>query len=179
MNQKHLPYYLPKNQKDQLTFLAESLNIPRHMVINGDNQLLETMCGVMIYRHLDVSQKIEVMKLIRTYKGSPLEGKLIESAILPTINPQWGIWSLTNEELKKDAEYHAFLDSIANYVGATASGMAVKDLAEKTWKLKKIGRGSIATIVIWAAILFNQSELNKANTEISRRKSSMKTSKFY
>ncbi len=178
MTPQDLPYYLPKNPRDKLIFLAEILDIPRTMVINGGQTELEAMCGVIMYRHLDPHQRIDVFKLIRSLDG-PLQGRLVQATTLPLVNPQWGIWSLTNEELTNDAKYHEFLDSVASYIGLTASGVAVKDLAKNVWSSRKIGKGGFVTIVIWAAVLFNQSELEKANAEISRRTPSMKTSRLY
>jgi len=179
MHLTDLPYHLPDNQQKQLLFLAKILELPRGWVINGGKNELHAMCGVILYRHLNASQRVEVMSLIRTLPRK-LEGKLVSAALLTTYgNPQWGIWSLTNDELTKDSQFHTYIDTISSLIGITASGMGIKELAENAWKMKKIGKGGIVTLVTWSALILNKSELNKVNEEITRRKSVMKVSRFY
>ena len=104
-----------------------------------------------------------------------MSGKLISIAIEPTlVNKDWGVWSLTKEELIADQLFHSQADNLASYVGLGASAMSGKDLLTKIWKKRKITKGGLVTLVIWGTVFFNKSELNKVNNEIKRR-SSIKT----
>ncbi len=65
------------------------------------------MSGVILYRHLNRNQKTEAMSLIRQIgkKNKPLEGQLVNLILNTSINPQWGVWSLNNDELLNDHNF--------------------------------------------------------------------------
>ena len=120
------------------------------------------------------------MSLIRQVgkKNRSLEARLIDLIIDTNVNPQWGIWSLNNEELLKDKYFHNTISSYANIIGLTATAAGAKDIIKQTWQTKKITKHAIITLAIWGALIFNGSELEKTNTEISNR-SQLKSSPVY
>jgi len=127
---------------------------------------------MILYRHLDRIQRIEAMKLIRSLSSRALMGHIITKTLDTTfINPQWGIWSLSNKELLKDVNFHSNLDSFASYVGIGSSMLAGKDLIKEIWSMKKMGKKHWVLIVIWGGVVFNKVELNKAQSELSHRQS--------
>tara|TARA_Y100000588_G_C14218002_1_gene909735 strand:+ start:237 stop:788 length:552 start_codon:yes stop_codon:yes gene_type:complete len=171
----NLPYDLPNNSADQLRVLATIIEVPYSLVSNGGDYEVEAICGAILYRHLDRHQRVEALTLIRSLENRALSGKLISIAIEPTlVNKDWGVWSLTKEELIADQLFHSQADNLASYVGLGASAMSGKDLLTKIWKKRKITKGGLVTLVIWGTVFFNKSELNKVNNEIKRR-SSIKT----
>lgn len=46
------------------------------------------------------------MRVIRATGNPVLSDRLAQRAFDTIINPQWHIWSLTNDELKKDLAFH-------------------------------------------------------------------------
>ena len=171
MNKSQLPYVLPKNLPEQLRLLAKITNIPYSFVKDGGQLELEAMSAVIIYRHLNRIQKTESMSLIRHVgkKNKPLEGKLVNLILNLSVNPQWGIWSLSNEELLNDYKFHNTINDYAGFIGLTASAAGAKTIIQKVWQTKKMTKGGIATLVLWGALYFNNSELRKANKEIANR----------
>ena len=138
------------------------------------------MSGVILYRHLNQTQKIEAMSLIRKVgnKNRLLEGRLVNLILNISVNPQWGIWSLSNEELLNDHAFHNTINNYAGLIGLTASAAGAKSIIQQTWQTKKITKGGVVTLVIWGALFMNSSELGKANKEIANR-SQLKSSPVY
>lgn len=120
------------------------------------------------------------MSLIRQVgiKNGPLEGKLVNLILNISVNPQWGFWSLNNDELLNDHAFHNTINDYAGFIGLTASAAGAKTIIENIWKTKKMTRGGVATLVLWGALYFNNSELRKANAEIANR-SQLKSSPVY
>jgi len=55
-------------------------------------------------------------------KSRELEGLLVGKALSTTlINPHWGRWSLTNEELVNDIAFYEAVDAFGSVVGVTLS----------------------------------------------------------
>ncbi|WP_281547264.1 hypothetical protein [Pseudoalteromonas sp. PAR1] len=169
MNISELPYSLPKTPKAQCQYLARICSISLHKLSNNHQEESEAIASVIIYRHLNSNQKIEAMRLIQTLNNKPLMAKLIEKVTDVIVNPQWGIWSLSNTELLKDQKFHDMVNSYAGILGASISAASAKELASTIWKTKKVSKGGWITIVMWGSLYFNATELNKANQEISNR----------
>jgi hypothetical protein len=180
MNKSKLPYILPKNLPEQLRFLAKITNIPFSFVKDGGQLELEAMSGVILYRHLNQVQKMEAMSLIRNVgkKSRLLEGRLVNLILNISVNPQWGVWSLSNDELLNDLNFHNIINDYAGFIGLTASAAGAKTIIQKVWQTKKMTRGGVATLVLWGALYFNNSELGKARKEIANR-SQLKNSPVY
>lgn len=179
LNIKDLPYSFPKTQQGQLDLLAEVLDIPNHRVKGAGETEIDAMVATILYRHLDRHQRIHAIKSIRQVKNGPLMGSLLEKAINPIhINSNWGIWSLTNEELLASQSSMQNLDDIATTVGLGLSGLSVNDLIKDYNKNKIIKPKHIITVVIMGIVFINNNNLNKANTEIKRR-SVINKSSFY
>jgi hypothetical protein len=120
------------------------------------------------------------MSLIRNVgkKNKPLEGRLVNLIVNTSVNPQWGVWSLSNDELLNDHNFHNTINDYASIIGLTASAAGAKTIVQEIWKTKKMTKGGIATLVLWGALYFNNSELGKANKEITNR-SQLKSSPVY
>jgi hypothetical protein len=68
---------------------------------------LDALAATMLYRHLGHQLKFKAMTMITNLKNKRLVSRLRALAIDTTyVNPQWGIWSLTKEELLVDQAAH-------------------------------------------------------------------------
>jgi len=174
-----LPYQLPKSTANKISHLAKITLIPPSLLKGAGEPELEAISAMILYRHMDRLQRVEAMSLIRSVSNRALMGHILSKTLDTTfINPQWGIWSLSNKELLNDINFHAKFDSFASYVGVSASVLGSKDMIKDIWQTKKIGKKHWVLIVIWGSIAFNKSELNKAQKELNHRQS-MKTSRLY
>lgn len=169
MNIDQLPYSLPKTARAQCQYLARICSISLHKLSNNHQEESQAIASVIIYRHLKSNQKIEAMRFIHAMDNKPLMSKLIEKITDVIINPQWGIWSLSNTELLNDQKFHDMINSYAGVLGASISAASAKELASTIWKTKKMSKGAWITLVMWGSLYFNSTELNKANQEIANR----------
>ncbi|EJL6401241.1 hypothetical protein NMR73_004335 [Vibrio navarrensis] len=176
---EHLPYVLPQNSQSQLQFLAKVTNISSNLISNCSEIEVEAIAAMILYRHLNRQQRLEAMALIRSVQNRALMGVLISKVLDTTfVNPQWGIWSLSNSELSQDISFHENIDSFSGYVGVGASILGGKDMIKDIWSLKKMGKKNWITIVIWGCIYFNKTELSKAKSELNNR-TQLNNSGFY
>jgi hypothetical protein len=173
---ENLPYNIQNNKTAQLAFLAKLIGIKKELLINAGQKEVDAICATVLYRHLAQYQRNYALQLIRSVNNKALEGKLIEKVLLTTfVNPQWGIWSLTNKELESDQAFHDFLDRYVSYLGYSASAVGIKELFDNVRKSKKMSKGGILMLVVWGAVAFNKAELTKVNKEINNRKIQIST----
>jgi hypothetical protein len=174
-----LPYELPKSTAQKISHLSKITSIPMNLLKGAGELELEAIAAMILYRHMDRLQRIEAMGLIRSVNNRALMGHILNKTLDTTfVNPQWGIWSLSNKELLNDIQFHTKFDSFASYVGVSASVLGTKDMIKDIWKTRKIGKKHWVLIVIWGSIAFNKSELNKAQAELKHRQSTH-TSRLY
>jgi RHS repeat-associated protein len=172
-------YSLTGSIQEQANSLAEITGLSSELVENATQNDLDAISGAVLYRHLDKNQRGEALSIIRSVENKKLEGKLV-SSLLDTafVNPQWGAWSLTNSELIADQAFHQTVEDYASVIGLSASGASAYEQYKRIRNTGKLGRNGVAIVTVWGAILFNKSELNKANQEIKNR-STLNESSFH
>lgn len=174
-----LPYYLPTTTAEQLRYLARVLSIPERLIANGGEHELEAMSATILYRHMDARQRYAAMTSIRSLPNRELEGLLVRKALNTTfVNPQWGVWSLTTEELERDIAFHSALETVAAVLGVSFSVTSGKDIVNEIYKTRRLSKGGTAMIVIWTILAFNHSSLRTSVAERDRR-TQIKTSTYY
>ena len=91
----------------KLRELAKILDLPFTMVEPTGEQGLAAMSMAIMYRHLDRRQRYDAMQVIHSLDNKDLVNKLQTKAIdTALVNKRWGVWSMTNEELLEDQEFH-------------------------------------------------------------------------
>jgi hypothetical protein len=179
MKPSNLPYSLPKDTQSQLKQLREITLIPHNLLVGAGEIEVEALCYMIMYRHLNRVQRMNAMKAIHSVRKKALVGMIITRVLDTTyVNPQWGIWSLSNAELKADLKFHSQLSSVASVAGIGASVQSGKELLGKILQNKAMKRANWITLVIWGAIYFNIREQAKAQRELDNR-STLITSKYY
>lgn len=180
---KNLPHVLPSNHQEAANRLALMLEIPLAHVINANEQMIETIAGVILYRHLGRSDKEGVMRSIYKLSNKHLQQFLVMKVTDVIVNPTWGIWSLTTEELKRKKDIHQAFENIASLIGVGLNSLSLYDFVTKIRTNKGISlasrAGILATVIVWGAILYNKSELSRCNEEMEKRRPPMKGSPYY
>ncbi|WP_432463910.1 hypothetical protein [Agarivorans sp. QJM3NY_33] len=106
----NLPYNLSASRAAQLSVLSEIIGIKKELLKRGGQLEIDSICATILYRHLTQKQRVDAMVLIRSLSSPILKSKLITKALDATyLNPQWGIWSMTNDELQADKDFHEFI----------------------------------------------------------------------
>lgn len=167
---KDLPYHLPTTTSDQLRELAKILDVPFDMVEPTGEQGLAAMCATIMYRHLDRRQRYDAMQVIHSLDNKDLVNRLQMKAVDTTfVNKRWGVWSMTNEELSEDQDFHELFQDIGAVLGVTFSASSLRDFVQELRRNRRVSKGGMATIVIWLSFASSYSRLNKLEAELDRR----------
>jgi len=175
---ENLPYNLPKTPSKQLAALTKKMRLPMNLMWGKGQKGVNILCGVVIYRHLNISQKHEVMKMIHATKNPKIIGVLTTKITDTLISPHWGLWSQSKAELEEAKEYYQFISTYTGYIGASVSVTGFKDLIAVALKKGKLTSGSLLTVVVWIGLIWNDAILTDIKKELKDRTQSIKTKPY-
>jgi len=171
-----LPYTIPSSVNEQISRLSKTIGLPEGLMKGKGLQGVHILCGVIIYRHLDRHQKPQVMALIRNLNDPRAVGFLVGKVVDTIVNPNWGLWSLTNKELEAKRSFHSALDNIMTTLGAGASVSSVTSIAKSSWSKRSLMNSkNVLLIIVWGGIWYSKQILKETQQEIDSRKSFNKT----
>jgi hypothetical protein len=177
-----LPYpILNNNQLTQtqiITKLSQIVGISPHILKGAGQDGIDALVGTIMYRHLDRIQKMNVMSIVTNLQNGlavqALRGKITDILV----QPDWGLWSLSNDELIQKKELHAIIDQYATWLGVGISVSSIKGIFSDLWKKRSFSKMNLAYVVILISLLGSKETLNSINSELDNR-SSLKDSKLY
>lgn len=128
------------------------------------------MTAAIMYRHLDRRERYEAMQVIHSLDNKDLVNKIQTKAVDTTlVNKRWGVWSMSNEELMEDQDFHKLFQNVGALVGVTFSASSFKDFVKEARRNQRVTKGGMATIVIWLSFASSSSRLSKLEAELERR----------
>ena len=172
MSNSPLPYNLPKNEREALNYLAKILNVPARHVKGDAVKISKALAGTLMYRQLDRIKRREVIQSIHSLQNGHLKSILFVKCTDVLVNPQWGEWSLTNEELTKLLSFHNALNRWSSLLGANPGAYGIGGSA---WSIIKQGAGTgnivvlICSIALMGVHEFSYRETQKYSNELGRR----------
>lgn len=149
------------------------LNIPQHLVQGDPVKVSQAMSGTIMYRQLDRIARQQAMAIVHSLSRGPLKSCLITRCTDVLVNPQWGEWSLTTEELTEILIFHNDFNRWSSILGANPGAYGAGGPA---WSIIKQGvsSGNIAVLIASIALVeiheFSYSEMQKYTAELERRK---------
>lgn len=168
---ENLPYKLPKESGAIIVTLCNVLCVPNTFLLKLGTDAENILCGVILYRHLGNLEKQDVMKMIYKLKDKSLASTLVTKVTDVILNPNWGLWSLTNKELQTKEEFHSLVKKWTSIVGFGATVSSTKELLSKAWRQKRYVTGAnILTLLVWGGLLYSNKILTDVNLEQERRK---------
>lgn len=174
-----LPYQLPITVEGQLKRLGKIAGIPNNLLVGGGEKEVEAIANMIMYRHLNRVERMNAMKSFHAVKKRALLGELVNNALdTAFVNPQWGIWSLTNSELEADIKFHNAIMMVSGAAGVGLSFSSAADFYKQVRKKRSLGTRGWVTAVIYGALIFNAIELSKANKEKDNR-TTLNASRLY
>lgn len=163
-----LPYELPETTKGKISALSELVGIPR-VRFKGVNEqdALKALSGLILYRHLSRQKEREINEHWAQLPRD-LQISLRKRRNFILVNPSWGIWSLSTEELRSQAEMVQRVSDISQIIGL--GGLSITQF-NKVFHFLSIGRlGGVASLLlIGSVITIKHLEGKKINAEIIRR----------
>jgi len=170
-----LPYTIPSSVSEQIMKLSNVINVDPTL-IQGQGKLgVQILCGVIVYRHLDRFQKQQVMQLIHSTNNKRLIGALTVKVTDVIVNPNWGLWSLTNAELEAKKDFHATIDTYMTMLGIGASTSSISSLVKSSWSQKTFLSKNLLLIIVWGGIWYSKQILGETQRELDSRKKYIKT----
>lgn len=151
-----IPYETPYSQRDAARKLADVIGIPQGTVPQEAdfNQVVAAMAGVILYRHIGIHQRREVMETIQQFETThrAFYGQLQGKIAMIIVQPRWEKWSLTNEELQQIVDFHRSLGRISSIAGVNPGAAGV---GGTVWTMIKQGAksGNIAGFVASVALV--------------------------
>lgn len=119
------------------------------------------------------------MRLMRSLPNKRLASLLVGKAVdTKLVQPQWGLWSLTTEELENDKRFHQVVAAVGGFAGISFSATSARDLFSDIKRKNGVKSKHVATVVIWVAFLANYESLMNTTNELNRR-TERKSSSFY
>lgn len=181
-NVSDLPYHLPTDTIGQAKALASILEVSPEDAVRSGQDGVQAMTATILYRHMDRHERLKAMQLIQSLPDKSFSSKLVLMAVETTlVNPQWGLWSLTNEELAADIRFHAAVDRVASVSGlalSLGSGKTVKDIIKDLAQERRLNHRGVALLVIGVAFAANKGSL-EAGTAEQRRRPQVKGSPYF
>lgn len=166
--EEEIPYSLPSTREGKIAVLAEIVDIKRVRFRNVSNEdTLKALTGLILYRHLS---RREERKVNRHWQSLPpdVQRSLRKRRAAILINPSWGMWSLSNEELLERNDLNQRISFWAKALGI--GDLSVKSLGSLLGKIKAANLGSVASLIlIGTFVMMNSLEGQEINAEMVRR----------
>ncbi|WP_409526388.1 hypothetical protein [Nitrincola sp. MINF-07-Sa-05] len=168
-----LPYRLPESTKEQIAFLKEILNLPYNVFdaynnkpAISDEKAIQILTGVVLYHHLNRSQKHEVMSLLHSeLRDRPAINLFITKITDPMVSSYWGLWAKSTDELLADLEFLEAISSALAFAGAGVTFDTFRDVYKAATKKKSYKRGHPVLIVLLYGFYYNNEGAKKAIQE--------------
>lgn len=171
-----LPYKLPVGSDRVIVSLCNVIDIPYSLLLGKGREGENILCGVILYRHLGMVERQEVMKMIYSQEDKSLVSKLVTKITDTIVNPNWGLWSLTNPELQARKQFHGLIQKWSSVIGVGATLASSKEFLSKVWRQKRyLSVGNVLTIIVWGGLLCSNKMLSDVSLEQERRKIQINT----
>lgn len=165
-----LPYNLPCTTRGKVDYLANLMGVRQriHLRALPPEVAVELLTLIALYRHLDRLGKRRVETLLQRVDRRVLND--LQSAMaVPSVQPSWGMWSLTTNELLQRKRTLSTFNRIAGALGLTASITGANDLYKFGRQSARGAAGSVALLMIVGFVGLQQLEEGNIDAEMIRR----------
>ncbi len=183
-NIQNIPYpdsTVPRDVKGAIDAITQIMDVDLVPQTPRTEETLVLLCGVLLYRHIDRFQRMEIVGMLRNPSIiAPIDGaELLDLILDVTIQPQWHLWSLTTEELVELLTQQKALVNIFTVLGVSVSLSAGKSLLSEVIKKGRLGKGGYVFIIALSASYVVQKQYNNTNHEMQNRTPEPLTSGYY
>lgn len=169
---------MPHTTDGQIRYLIKLLGLPpstfnaRAGYQKLSNEVvLEALTGVVLYHHLDRLQKMQVMRFLHDNLHGPALAACIGKITDPMVNPHWGLWAKSTQELKADLEFAETVSTYLGLAGASFSIPALYNISRKDSANKRGARSGhpLFVVLIWGFYYNHESGRKSIQSELLRR----------
>lgn len=162
-----IAYALPHNKLEAISQLAEILGIPMPELLGDGTTTLQAMCGTILFRHLEQRERDKAWALIQMQH--PRVRMRLGHLALQTkyVNPEWGVWSLSREEIEEAIAGHERFQRITTVFSLNPGHLAT---AHGVWDLAINGASRANALTLAAgAIVLGTTEMSASQLEKLRK----------
>jgi hypothetical protein len=180
---------LPTTTKGIVEELARIMNIDLHHDTKRDEYTMVVLSGIMLFRHLDRYERQTILEMIQNedHIAAIDWWEMIDRCTDVLVQPYWGLWSLTNEELTIMLNDQELKSKFFMMLGVSVSASSIWEYLKKAFSNVDSGKapltGMRVNLAIFVSIVvlayINEDQLKQTKTEIDRRTPNMKKSKYH
>jgi hypothetical protein len=160
--QEKLPYPKPLHPQMAVIELSKVIGVPVNYKLINDEEYIKILSGIILYRRLNSIEKQDVMARIYRLDDRGLQSKLIGKILNVTVQPLWGMWSLSNKEIEEYLSLNKKVLDMFTVLGVNPGAVGV---IQGTWDLIKTkGKGGGLMIAVSLIMLgLNQAISDETN----------------
>jgi hypothetical protein len=147
--EERLPYEKPVHPQMAVIELSKRIGVPVNYKLINDKEYLKTLSGIILYRHLNSLEKRDVMERIYRLDDRALQANLIGKITNVIVQPLWGIWSLSDKELREYLSLNKKILDVFTIAGINAGAVGV---GQGIWKAIKTG-GKSGGFMIFVSLI--------------------------
>lgn len=184
---ENLPYHpdkLPNTTKDAVETLANILRFKMHHNTKRNEYTLSVLCGVILFRHLNRFQKMEIRSMIRSSEGHIDKSDWDELEWFCTdmsVQPKWWLWAMKTEELQAILDSNGNMKELLAKVGIGATFLSALEIIWEKMSKGIISKKSWLFIIgsTWAYVEGKQYENAKNEMDMRTPDIKPKSSSYY
>jgi hypothetical protein len=162
-NYEWMPYKVPTDVTKQAEYFAKILSVPKSYIKSANNDDVKLMVATILYPHLDRLGRNQTLRMYLEHPNKKLAVYLRGEAVTVTlVNKNWGLWSLTTNELNEKLKEHEVITKLFGLAGVKTA----QDLVKNFKNLKNSKPYAILLSVILSA---NEIMKKDTNNELKRR----------
>lgn len=173
------PDNIPNDTRAQVELLAQILKFDIEPTTKRNEYTLNTLCGIILYRHLDRFQRMEVMRLILEGEPNISKADMFELQSFCTgvlVQPQWSLWSLTTKELETLFENQKSLSDLLAVLGF---GFTITGVLDAYKAGKHLIKGLPFFLISAAIVYIHNEQLSNTTKELKLRTSKPRSSEYF
>src|SRR5690606_27342682 len=129
--------------------------------------------GIVLYHQLGHIERMNVMEFLHNNLHGPALAAAIGKITDPMVNPHWGLWSMSTDQLKEDLE---FAETVSTYIGLAGGGFSIKEVVDLAGDSRKSNTKSmcpiahpVLVIAIWGFWFNHEAGKSAIQEELLRR----------
>lgn len=169
-----LPYKMPGTEQGKIEFLCKLIGISYSKFSKYPNPVvIEALTGIVLYHQLGHIERMNVMEFLHKNLHGPALSAAVGKITDPMVNPHWGLWSKSTDQLKEDLEFAEAVSQFFTLAGigfTVGEGKKLLTYARKPDSKAAFPKGHpVLVIMIWGFWFNHEAGKGAVQEELLRR----------
>ncbi len=158
-----MPYRVPVEIRQQARYFGEILSVPSSCLREPTREDVKLMVATILYPHVDRFGKSKILLMYQNSPNKRLADFLRGEAVTVTlVNKNWGLWSLSTDELNNKLKQHEVVTKLLGLAGVKTAQDLIKDF-------KSLKNSKPYAILLSVILTANESMKGDTASELKRR----------